>query len=302
MPKRQVPVRWEVASDEQFRRVVARGTELARARLGHSVHAEVGGLQPGSWYWYRFRAGRDAVPGRAHPHRAGARRLDGADGIRPHVVPELHRRATTRPIATWPARTSTLVVQVGDYIYEGPPNPNDLRPHEGIGEPVTLEEYRNRHAQYRSRRRPPGVPRRLPVVGRARRPRDRQQLGRRDPPGPAGAAARRVPRPPRRRLAGLLRAHAAAPVVAPTAASTSSCTAASRSATCSMSTCSTPASTAATRASSAPRPVPHDSRRRAGAVAARQPGRAHRAVERPRPAGVLLAAGLRRRPTGQLQR
>lgn len=43
-----------------------------------------------------------------------------------------------------------LVVQLGDYIYEGSPNPAQLRPHEGTGEPVTLVEYRNRHAQYKT--------------------------------------------------------------------------------------------------------------------------------------------------------
>src|SRR5918997_4976816 len=43
-----------------------------------------------------------------------------------------------------------FVVQLGDYIYEGPPNPANLRSHEGVGEPLTLENYRNRHAQYKT--------------------------------------------------------------------------------------------------------------------------------------------------------
>ena len=42
-----------------------------------------------------------------------------------------------------------LVVQLGDYIYEGAPNPARPRVHEGDSEPMTLVEYRNRHAQYR---------------------------------------------------------------------------------------------------------------------------------------------------------
>ena len=36
-----------------------RGTSVAREVLGHSVHVEVDGLEPGRWYWYRFRAGAD---------------------------------------------------------------------------------------------------------------------------------------------------------------------------------------------------------------------------------------------------
>ena len=41
-----------------------------------------------------------------------------------------------------------LVVQLGDYIYEGAPTAG-FRVHEGDGEPVTLGDYRNRYAQYK---------------------------------------------------------------------------------------------------------------------------------------------------------
>ena len=62
MPARPVPVQWEVATDDTFRRVVARGVELATPELGHSVHAEVAGLRPGSWYAYRFRGASEISP------------------------------------------------------------------------------------------------------------------------------------------------------------------------------------------------------------------------------------------------
>ncbi len=38
MPARPVPVQWEVAEDEGFRRVVRRGIKLADPGLTHSVH------------------------------------------------------------------------------------------------------------------------------------------------------------------------------------------------------------------------------------------------------------------------
>src|SRR5262245_39710893 len=60
MPNEAVNVRWEVADDESMQRIVRRGTVVARPDLAHSVHAEVDGLQPGRWYWYRFDTGRDA--------------------------------------------------------------------------------------------------------------------------------------------------------------------------------------------------------------------------------------------------
>src|SRR5215207_9841509 len=55
LPER-VEVRWEVAEDERFERIAARGNEVAEAAWAHSVHAEPTGLAPARWYWYRFSA------------------------------------------------------------------------------------------------------------------------------------------------------------------------------------------------------------------------------------------------------
>src|SRR3954471_7185519 len=38
-----IPVAWEVASDEGFATIVARGNVVARPELAHSVHVEVSG-------------------------------------------------------------------------------------------------------------------------------------------------------------------------------------------------------------------------------------------------------------------
>jgi len=57
MPMVNVDVDWEVARDPRFASVVRKGTSVARPELGHSVHAEVAGLEPGREYWYRFHAG-----------------------------------------------------------------------------------------------------------------------------------------------------------------------------------------------------------------------------------------------------
>jgi alkaline phosphatase D len=61
MGRRAARVRWEVASDERFRRVVRKGETGARPELGHSVHVEVGGLRPDREY-YRFHAGSETSP------------------------------------------------------------------------------------------------------------------------------------------------------------------------------------------------------------------------------------------------
>ena len=55
-----VTVRWEIADDEGFTRIVQSGQAQALAELAHSVHVEVAGLASDRWYFYRFMAG-DAV-------------------------------------------------------------------------------------------------------------------------------------------------------------------------------------------------------------------------------------------------
>jgi alkaline phosphatase D len=57
MPIGPMPVSWEVASDDRFQAIVAKGETLARPELAHSVHVEVTGLQPDRPYFYRFVAG-----------------------------------------------------------------------------------------------------------------------------------------------------------------------------------------------------------------------------------------------------
>src|SRR5258705_2722447 len=61
-----VAVKWEVAADPGMQRVLRAGTVQAGAALGHSVHVEIEGLEPGRDYFYRFRAGdADSMVGRS---------------------------------------------------------------------------------------------------------------------------------------------------------------------------------------------------------------------------------------------
>ena len=47
MPMERVEVAWEIATDSRFRQVAQKGTAIARPEVGHSVHVEVSGLEPG---------------------------------------------------------------------------------------------------------------------------------------------------------------------------------------------------------------------------------------------------------------
>ena len=62
MDNHPFPVQWEVSLDSHFKNVVKRGTELSKPQLGHSVHVEVDGLDPSTWYYYQFKAGSEISP------------------------------------------------------------------------------------------------------------------------------------------------------------------------------------------------------------------------------------------------
>lgn len=151
MPPGPVTVRWEVAEDEGFARIVRSGRTVAHPDLAHSVHVEVQGLKPERWYHYRFLTGdganqavsptgrtRTAPPPDALPVRlrfafASCQQFEqGYFGAYRHMAEE----------------DLDLVLFLGDYIYESSWGRDHVRAHRG-GEPKSLAEYRIRHAQYR---------------------------------------------------------------------------------------------------------------------------------------------------------
>ncbi|MEO8523518.1 MAG: alkaline phosphatase D family protein [Caldimonas sp.] len=146
LPERTT-VRWEVASDDRFRRIVAHGEEIAEADWAHSVHAEPAGLEPGRPYWYRFSAlGQQSNAGRTRTAPAA----DAAASLR--FVITSCQRYDVGHYAAWAhivAENPDLVFFLGDYIYESAVGPNPVRHHEG-GVASTLPQYRARYATYKS--------------------------------------------------------------------------------------------------------------------------------------------------------
>src|SRR5450830_616251 len=144
-------MRWEVAEDEAFRRIAAKGSTTALPALAHSVHVDVKGLQPGRWYWYRFMLGEAVSP-------VGRTRTAPAPGEMPALLKlavascqhwEFGSYAAHRHIA---AAAPDLVAFVGDYIYEwGPYRLTHPAKPVRSDESLTLAQYRARYAQYKSR-------------------------------------------------------------------------------------------------------------------------------------------------------
>ena len=106
MPSRRVPVDWLVARDERLRHVVRAGTSWALPELAHSVHVEVGGLQPDREYFYRFRY-RGDVSDVGRTRTAPGSVTQGIDSGSPSRRARTGRTATTRRTGTWRRRTST---------------------------------------------------------------------------------------------------------------------------------------------------------------------------------------------------
>lgn len=159
MPMRPVQVRWEVAEDEAFTRIVRTGDAPAYPELGHSVHVELAGLRPSWPYWYRFQVdtarspvGRartapapDALPSRLRVGLVGCQQYEvGFYGAYGHLAEE---------------PDLDLVYHYGDYIYEGAGGRGGKlngRPERFVARALTggtlysLDDYRRRYAQYKT--------------------------------------------------------------------------------------------------------------------------------------------------------
>ncbi|PRC48083.1 alkaline phosphatase, partial [Mycobacterium sp. ITM-2017-0098] len=147
MPARVVDVEWEVASDEQFRRVEQRGVTAATPESAHAVHVELGGLQSGAEYFYRFRAdGFLSLAGRTRTAPAPTALtpltmcVASCSNFEQGWFTAYRRLAEEQP---------DLVVHLGDYQYEYGPRDGGVRAHAGL-ETVTLANYRQRYAQYKT--------------------------------------------------------------------------------------------------------------------------------------------------------
>ncbi|MGY1839531.1 MULTISPECIES: alkaline phosphatase D family protein [unclassified Modestobacter] len=162
-----VPVRWEVAADEAFTEVVRSGNVVADVSRDHTVKVVVNRLTPYTRYFYRFTcAGQTSPVGRTQtaPDEPG----------RTHAL-----RMAFVSCSNWTGGYFTayrgiaarddldFVLHLGDYLYEygnaprvagvagsgdryGPNALIGIRDHEPVHEMVTLEDYRIRHALYKT--------------------------------------------------------------------------------------------------------------------------------------------------------
>ena len=151
-------VHWEVATDDGFTRVVRRGRVRSDAASDHTVKVVVDGLEPYTRYAYRFRAlgqtspvGRTQTspdePGTTHALRLAFVSCSNFTG----GFFTAYRGLAARD-------DLDLVLHLGDYVYEygntedryGPPALAGTRDHQPGTETVSLQDYRVRHALYKT--------------------------------------------------------------------------------------------------------------------------------------------------------
>lgn len=152
----RVDVRWQVATDRRFRRVVSSGSTTTGPGRDHTVKVEAGGLSPATRYYYRFLY--DGVAGPTGRTRTAPAAWSSPDRLRFGVVSCANLQAGWFSAYRHLADRDDLdaVIHLGDYLYEYAPGEYgygrsnvDVRPHEPPREMVALADYRQRHAQYK---------------------------------------------------------------------------------------------------------------------------------------------------------
>lgn len=151
----RIPVLWEVATDAACRRVVRAGVAFTGDEQDYTVKVDVTGLRPDSIYHYRFRIGRHVSPiGRTRTLPVGT-----IEQVRLAVFTCSNYPAGYFHAYGEAARRDDIhaAIHLGDYIYEygrdgyASGDAAELgREVEPAGELLSLDDYRQRYAQYRT--------------------------------------------------------------------------------------------------------------------------------------------------------
>ena len=152
---RPVEVRWRIGTDAALSRTLQSGSVTTSGDRDFTVKVDARGLEPGRTYYYAFEAGGQRSPvGRTKtlPDAAGrVERLNFASvscANYPAGFFNVYRMLAER-------QELDAIVHLGDYIYEfrngeyGEGGPLNRLP-QPLKESVTLEEYRQRYATYRT--------------------------------------------------------------------------------------------------------------------------------------------------------
>lgn len=151
-PLTEDTVFWEIAKDTLFQQDLQTGTAFTSIERDHTVKVDVGGLQPATWYYYRFRnKTRFSVMGRTRTAPTGALANARFAVLACSNYQDGFFNAY-RDIAN--KNDVDAIIHLGDYIYEYgiddfSPGVDTARLHEPENEILSLGEYRIRHSHYK---------------------------------------------------------------------------------------------------------------------------------------------------------
>lgn len=147
-PRPAVALTYVVATDPALAHVVQRGTAKTNPGRDYTVKVDALRLKPATTYYYRFSCeGVDSPVGRTRTLPT-----TGVSSLRFAVVScSNHAYGYFNAYARIAARADLdLVMHLGDYLYEyGAGQYGSVRSPEPAHEIVTLDDYRQRHAQYK---------------------------------------------------------------------------------------------------------------------------------------------------------
>lgn len=146
-PQGDIQLTWQVASDTGMTQIVNSGTASTNVSKDYTVKVDATGLQPDTWYYYRFESdGKKSIRGRTKTAAISTDRLRFAV-----VSCSDYQNGYFNAYARIRARNDIdAVIHLGDYIYEYEIQGNLAdRKHEPETEIVSLEDYRMRYSQYR---------------------------------------------------------------------------------------------------------------------------------------------------------
>ena len=150
------PVQWDIAESDDFNTIIQSGTQMATAEADHTVKVIPTGLEAGKTYYYRFRLEDGSSPtGRTKTLPSGS--VDEL-GIALASCSNYAFGFFNAYDAIAKDEDVDFVLHTGDYIYEyggsegwGHETASVIgRTHAPAREIVSLADYRERHAQYKS--------------------------------------------------------------------------------------------------------------------------------------------------------
>ncbi len=152
-----IALTWQVASDPSFSHIVSAGQVDAHPDRGFSAKIDATGLAAGSAYFYRF------MDASGHSSPVGATRTlpaAGAGSVKLAVFScALYSEGFFNVYADAAQSDAQYALHLGDYIYEYGANPANYGNQDAIAlgrvafpthDLVSLDDYRQRYAQYRS--------------------------------------------------------------------------------------------------------------------------------------------------------